>query len=106
MSKSKKPYIKIWLNPDDDSDLVDWWESLPAGERSKVGRKILRAGLETGGNTDKPPSQQPIDLGAIRQVFESVLESKLNSLALVQRRDEDQTDVDPLQSLDDSFLVD
>jgi hypothetical protein len=95
-----KQYIKIWLNIENDLDLIEWWKSLPSGERPKIGRDILRAYKDNSANP------QPIDLGAIRQVFESVLESKLNSLALVQSRDEDQPDIDPLQSLDDSFLVD
>ncbi len=104
MSKSK-PYLKIWLNPDDDKDIAEWWDSLPLGERSKLAREVLRAGLQVYG-TDTTSQQQQIDLGAIRQIFESVLDSKLSNLSFVQHSpDEDEDEDDPLQSLDDSFLL-
>lgn len=45
---SKKTTISMKANPATDADIIAWWESLPAGERSAALRQVIRAAMCSG----------------------------------------------------------
>lgn len=97
LSMNKQGYAKINLRPGKDDDLIADLKRIPKTERSEYLRRIWRASLGSSNQENQ------LDLGAIRAVMESVLDSRLILPAA------DASDVsdgkDSLDSLDSDFLL-
>jgi hypothetical protein len=59
--------INLRLDPELDSDLISWLESVPRGQRSDVLRAIIREGLKNALLENQQEASMP-DLDAIRFV--------------------------------------
>lgn len=92
--------IKIYLDTIKDADLISDWESYPHTEKSEAVKQKWRTQLQS-----TPVEQEKLDLNAIRQVMEAVFDSKLAGLTF-GRADGKQEETDPLDTLDDSLLLD
>lgn len=89
--------VKIHLDLVGDLDLIKDWDNQPHRDKSRTIKDRWRAGLQKGNNS------QP-DLAAIRRVIESVLDSKLAGLNLVQSVEKEIV-VDLMNELDDDLLL-
>lgn len=90
--------VKVHLDLTDDLDLIEDWNKQPHRDKSKTIKDRWRAGLQQKGNNSQ------LDLAAIRKVIESVLDSKLAGLNLVQSIEKEIV-VDLMSELDDDLLL-
>jgi hypothetical protein len=61
-------FISVRLHPDQDDDLIQWWDSLAQGERSEVLKRALRTYI--AGRVIEDPTAT--ELVRLRQVIESL----------------------------------
>lgn len=94
----KSKIVKIHLDLVGDLDLIKDWDNQSHRDKSKTIKARWRAGLELKGNNSQ------LDLAAIRRVIESVLDSKLAGLNLVQGVEKEVV-VDLMSELDDDLLL-
>lgn len=97
MRMMRAKIVKIHLDPVGDLDLIKDWDSQPHRDKSKTIKDRWRAGLQRGNNSQ-------LDLAAIRKVIESVLDSKLAGLNLVQGTEKEIV-VDLMNELDGDLLL-
>lgn len=63
MSKRKRVTATIKMTFSDDSDLIDWWRSIPLGSRNATLKEILRDHIAREGGDYRPRSMVAISAG-------------------------------------------
>lgn len=89
--------VKIHLDLVRDLDLIKDWDNQSHKDKSRTIKDRWRTGLQQSNNSQ-------LDLAAIRRVIESVLDSKLAGLNLVQSVEKEIV-VDLMNELDDDLLL-
>jgi hypothetical protein len=74
MAKSKRVTATVKMTPNEDSDLIAWWNSIPRGSRNAVLKDVMRDYLERnrGGYRPVMPKNvpQPFDPKRFTQISE------------------------------------
>lgn len=74
MAKSKRVTATVKMTPNEDSDLIAWWNSIPRGSRNAVLKDVMRDYLERnrGGYRPVMPRNvpQPFDPKRFTQISE------------------------------------
>jgi hypothetical protein len=75
MSQSAIKYIGFRVLPGRDRDIVDWWDTIPSGERSHILRSLIRAYI-CGEVVPTPEGEKPTEFSRTLQLAQLQAEAQ------------------------------